>query len=68
MYESRYTDIIAHEYYLLDLELQQADMTRYVNECVILSGTDKRKAIEEYLRNQAANGSSDQNNGDGGEN
>ena len=28
----------------------------------------KRKAIEEYLRNQAANGSSDQNNGDGGEN
>lgn len=47
MYESRYTDIIAHEYYLLDLELQQADMTRYVNECVILSGTDKRKAIEE---------------------
>lgn len=47
MYESRYTDIIAHEYYLLDLELQQADMTRYVNECVILSGTDKRKVIEE---------------------
>ena len=47
MYESRYTDIIANEYYLLDLELQQADMTRYVNECVILSGTDKRKAIEE---------------------
>lgn len=47
MYESRYTDKIAHEYYLLDLELQQADMTRYVNECVILSGTDKRKAIEE---------------------
>lgn len=47
MYESRYTDIIAHEYYLLDLELQQADMTRYVNECVILSATDKRKAIEE---------------------
>lgn len=47
MYESRYTDIIAHEYYLLDLELQQADMTRYVNECVILSGTDKKKAIEE---------------------
>ena len=47
MYESRYTDIIAREYYLLDLELQQADMTRYVNECVILSGTDKRKAIEE---------------------
>ena len=47
MYESRYTDIIAYENYLLDLELQQSDMTRYVNECVLLSGTDKRKAIEE---------------------
>lgn len=47
MYESRYTDKIAYENYLLDLELQQAEMTRYVNECVILSGPDKRKAIEE---------------------
>lgn len=47
MYESRYTDKVAYENYLLDLELQQAEMTRYVNECVILSGPDKRKAIEE---------------------
>ena len=45
--ESRYTDILGYDNYLLDLELQQADMTRYVNECVILSGSDKRKAIEE---------------------
>lgn len=47
--ESRYTDILGYDNYLLDLELQQADMTRYVNECVILSGSDKRKAIEEMV-------------------
>lgn len=46
MYE-RYTQMVMYENYLLDLDLQQKEMTKYVNECIALSNPDKKQAISE---------------------